>query len=78
MLGSDIARDLLDAVNGDVDSVAFQEGVADAHHALQQRLFDEVLKPGIVALAGVQPTDRRNEEAVSAAQEVCEKMEWEY
>jgi hypothetical protein len=50
--------------------------VGETHRWLQQRLFDRVVKPIIIALA-TQGTDRRNQRAVRECEAIVEEMDWE-
>lgn len=72
------AEDLASAVNSGIDIEAFQDDVDAEHNAIQRYLFRQVFKPGIIAIAGTQYVDARNADAVQAAQEICEAMEWGY
>jgi hypothetical protein len=76
--GEQLAGEIADAVNGGINPVEFREQLQREHNALQQRAFAEVLKPGIVALAGTPYTDARNERAVEECREIADAMGWDY
>ena len=78
MVGNNPADEMFDAVNSGVDVEEFKSSIKSGHNYLQRSLFDQVLKPAIIALAEVEQIDRRNRRAVESAREVCEAVGWEY
>lgn len=72
------AEAMLDAVNGGVHVGEYKEAVNNAHNHLQYRLYEEILKPGIVALARTDYVDARNDSTVEACQKICDAMDWSY
>lgn len=78
MNGQELAEAIADAVNSGIDPLEFQAELKRSHNALQRYAFRQVLKPGIIALAEVEYTDRRNEKVVQESRTICEKMGWDY
>lgn len=73
-----LAGEIGSAVNGGINPETFGDAVDREHNALQDRMFRQVFRPGIVALAGTTYTDARNNNAVAMCREICEAMGWEY
>jgi len=78
MNGSDLADAIGDSVNSGIDVAEFQDGIERQHNYLQRAAFRQVFKPGIVALAGTDYVDARNEREVDLAREVADSMGWDY
>jgi len=72
-----IAEDIVEAVNSGIDAEELMSEFDSKHNALQQRAFTDVVKPLILALATAPATDRRNENAVESAREIADQMDWE-
>jgi hypothetical protein len=74
-----VAKAMAEAVNGGrVHNRDYKQNLQNEHHALQQLIFDEVFKPGIIALASQSYCDARNERAVATCRDICEAMDWDY
>jgi hypothetical protein len=78
MDAADLADAIGDSVNSGIEIAEFQAGINSEHNYLQREVFRQVLKPGIVALAGTEYVDARNESEVELAREICDKMGWYY
>jgi len=76
--GRELADAIADSVNSGIDVTEFQDGIDAEHNYLQRAAFRQVLKPGIVALAGTSYTDARNEREVEKAREIADSMGWDY
>jgi|AntRauTorcE11898_2_1112593.scaffolds.fasta_scaffold00306_33 hypothetical protein len=65
----------IDEINGGINPDALAKGIANSHRALQQRAFDDLIKPTIIKLAD-NHSDRRNNRAVSGCKEIVDTMDW--
>lgn len=76
------AKELADAIGGSVNSgidvSEFRTHVQREHNYLQQVMFDRVVKQVVVALAGQDYFDARNERAVERSREIADHMGWDY
>lgn len=78
MDATELANTIGGAVNSGIDTETFIGDIRREHPYLQRVMFREVLKPGIIALAGMDYSDRRNDREVRSCREVCDKMGWNY
>jgi len=78
MNATDTADQVAAAVNSGIDVAEFQEAVQGEHPYLQGEMFNQVLKPGIVAIAGIKRTDSRNVAVRNTCRNVCDAMGWDY
>lgn len=76
MDGRELADTIENEVNSGVDRRGVMEGVQKSHPALQRAMFDQVLKPAIVALAEQDYYDARNKRVVEEAKAVVDEREW--
>jgi azurin len=74
-----LAEAIADAVNGNAHHAGkYATNIQGEHNALQQLMFDEVFKAGVIALAAQDYTDARNERAVAECREICDRMGYDY
>lgn len=74
-----VVDEMMDAANTHVDSTEIRTEYTAQHRYLQGQAFFEIIKPIILALADTEQSgyDRRNKEAVRAAQDIVECMNWD-
>lgn len=73
-----IGEHLADAVNTRISTSQFKQDVTEMHNSIQRYLFEQILKPGIIALAETPQRDPRNGQTVKKCQRICDSQGWEY
>lgn len=81
MKADELAEAVTDSVNSGINSEEFADQVAREHRHLQQKSFDQVVKPLICEFARqaeAKNFDGRNKRALQECKEIADAMDWHY